>query len=67
MVSVSVSVSTRQGAVVVSGLEGETLVVAGIDGRLYHNGAVTGTAEVAVAPGIYVVSVAGHASRLLVR
>lgn len=67
IVSVSVSVSTRQGAVVVSGLEGETLVVTGIDGRLYHSGAVTGTAEVAVAPGIYVVSVAGHASRLLVR
>lgn len=67
VVSASVGVVSRPGSIVVSGLEGETLVVAGIDGRLYHSGAVHGAVEVNVAPGIYVVSVAGHASRLLVR
>lgn len=61
------SISVSSGEIRVDGLNAQRLVVAGIDGRIYHNATVSGAAEVNVGRGIYIVNIDGQSTKLIVR
>ena len=63
----SYSITLAPGALVLNGLNGEFVIVAGIDGKLYYNNSSYGTVDLSLNRGIYIVKVAGQSTKVVIR
>lgn len=63
----SVAVTGGQGVIRILGADGKNAVVASIAGQVYFQGAVDGNIAINVAPGLYIVNVAGKGYKVVVR
>lgn len=60
-------ISAIQGAILINNLNGENVIVAGIDGKMYFNGSYAGDLELQLQKGLYIVNVQGKSLKIFVR
>lgn len=60
------SVTTAPSAIQISGLQGEHVVIAGIDGHLYYSAPSRDELRLNVNPGLYILNIASHTLKLLI-
>ncbi len=64
----SYTVAAANGVITVAGAEGLSVIVAGIDGKVYRLASpAADVTDTAVAPGLYIVNVNGHSQKVLVK
>ena len=61
------NVAVSAGGVKVSGVEGQPVAIYGVDGRLIHNFATTGTSTCNLPAGIYIVTVGSKAHKISIK
>lgn len=66
-VAPSFSVIPSAGSITVNGAEGLNIVVAGIDGKVYHSGIAPASVQLTLPSGIYIVSAGGKAVKTIVK
>lgn len=64
---VNFTVTVSNSTMFINGLNGELLLVAGIDGRLYYQGYAKGEISLPLSPGVYIANVAGNSVKVNVR
>lgn len=63
----NVTITTAEGAIVVTGAEGKAVTVAAVDGKTIYAGTAAATTTVAVQPGVYVVKADNTVAKVIVR
>lgn len=63
----NVTITTAEGAIVVTGAEGKAVTVAAVDGKTIYAGTAAATTTVAVQPGVYVVKADTTVAKVIVR
>lgn len=61
------TVSAGEGYVSVAGLDGQHVVIAGVDGRVYYSAAALNDLKVSLGAGLYIVNVDGNGVKVVVK